>query len=239
MKVDAHHGAGAQRVAGDVAARAGRRCCRAAWLAAASSAAAAQRGQRQLAQRTASTSPQSMVRACRKISQATSAKNAQVRGALDPGPPWLAPQPRQHRHCGSCRVRLGGAARRAADRRAGAACSARRVARQPAGHRRIPAQEVEDEEAAHQAPAAPFVQVALPRSACSCAASAWSSRSHSSWLKLSVAHHHVGFEIERQRQRIEVARADRAPLVVHQRHLAVQRAVAVFVDRTPACSRWW
>ncbi|MNJ56727.1 hypothetical protein D3C77_522870 [compost metagenome] len=45
-----------------------------------------------------------------------------------------------------------------------------------------------------------------------------------------VADDQVGFQIERQAQRIEVARTHRRPLVVGQRDLAVQRAAAVFVD---------
>ena len=107
----------------------------------------------------------------------------------------------------------------------------RRVARQPAG------------------PAAGTSAPGGRRRSCAPAASR-SSRSRSSAVDLlaavphqlrraartaccveaAVAHDHVGLEVERQAQRVEVARADGAPLVVHQRHLAVQRPLAVFVD---------
>jgi len=45
-----------------------------------------------------------------------------------------------------------------------------------------------------------------------------------------VADDQVGFQIERQAQRIEVARAHRRPLVIGQCDLAVQRAATVLVD---------
>ena len=48
--------------------------------------------------------------------------------------------------------------------------------------------------------------------------------------KTSVAHHHVGFQVEQQAQRIDVAAADGGPVVVHQRHLGVQKGGRVLKD---------
>ena len=49
-------------------------------------------------------------------------------------------------------------------------------------------------------------------------------------IESAVLDHHVGFQVERETQRIEIAGAHGRPLVVHERHLAVQGTVTVFVN---------
>ena len=104
------------------------------------------------------------------------------------------------------------------------------MARQAAQQRRIPAQDVENEEAAHQPPAAPLAREVgrVDLLAAVLHEMVQALRQHR--VEGLVAHDHVRLEVERQTQRIEVARTHGAPLVVHQRDLAVQRAVAVLVD---------
>ena len=46
----------------------------------------------------------------------------------------------------------------------------------------------------------------------------------------AIANHDVGLEVERQTQRVEIARTDRRPLVVNQRDFAVQRPLAILVN---------
>ena len=62
------------------------------------------------------------------------------------------------------------------------------------------------------------------------AATARSKRRDSSSRERSVAHDHVGFQIEQQRQRVDVGAAHRGPLVVDQRHLGVQERRRVLED---------
>ncbi|EWS52892.1 hypothetical protein X551_04317 [Methylibium sp. T29] len=101
--------------------------------------------------------------------------------------------------------------------------------RQPAGPRRVAAQEVEHEEAAHQPPQAGLLQVGGLDALAAVGHQVIEPLAQPA-VEVAVADHHVGLEVERQAQRIEVAGAHGGPLVVGHRHLAVQRALAVLVD---------
>lgn len=48
--------------------------------------------------------------------------------------------------------------------------------------------------------------------------------------KVAIAQHQVRLQIQRQAERVEVARSDRRPLAVGDRHFRVQRTLAVLVD---------
>ena len=56
-------------------------------------------------------------------------------------------------------------------------------------------------------------------------------------VEAAVADDQVGLQVQRQAERVEVAGAHRGPLVVGQRHLAVQRPLAVFEDFHPVAQQ--
>ncbi|MNY08262.1 hypothetical protein D3C86_1411070 [compost metagenome] len=100
-------------------------------------------------------------------------------------------------------------------------------ARQPRAHARHPAQHMKDEEAAQRRPSVPQRQ-RVPAHGLAVGFQCREPRGHFG-IERPADHDHVGFHVERQAQRVEVARADGGPAVVHDRDLAVHRAGAVFM----------
>ena len=98
---------------------------------------------------------------------------------------------------------------------------------QPAGPGRVAAEQVKDKKTAHPAPPGGLHQVfsldllaAVPHQVVQPRAQML--------VEHAVLDDDVGFQVQRQAERVQVAGADRGPFVVGQRHLAVQRPLAVF-----------
>ena len=98
---------------------------------------------------------------------------------------------------------------------------------QPADHRREVAQEVERQNAFAEIPPAAFGHhraVHLATVLLDNGTQIVTQR----LVKRPVMDDKVSFQIQRQAQRVEVTGADRRPVVVHQRHFAVQWPTLIF-----------